>query len=930
MVKGVFCLLLLIVTTALGPFAHGHTVPELITLDQLMDDKDLARSYYDQLKIRFKNRNFDEVLLPEQFHRAPRLSFESYLEMLSTFQHLVKDLGLEPTLGQTSDLPIVRISPDGRLEYLDDSLIRSWSDISRLFIKRFEGLGFGHGTPDRQIKTLRYLVELANRQQFRGDMTELADALLCTSLGSRRYEFLKKHQLTDFLQYRVLEDAEKSAKVLAKTLGVAGRVIDKLIEHSTFRTVQRTNFFKKGIVIAPMTRMEGLFKSIGTGECARTACNRYMDTLYQDAFHLKVLNDGEEIGYLGIYKTISRDKKIKRWLLETIQTPILGDQHQLKYIKGLLTYLQQRALLDDSLLSLPGGSEKTYYTYNFKPVVASLGSIIENANYQIVESEYRHAEEVKNTNLLLYRRYAQSSQYLTQMVGDSMHRPQNAMAIGGGRMIELPPLLDQPSWVFDRYLEIHQLRDTVSLSSDPLRRKGEQLLSLLKVYDIWSYRKWLFDYREKIEDSKLNFYRYLPRRLMEAPFAAQFEYFKEYSTMSFHSADKIQSLREEVFLKVETVDQYLALTKSRGLKSGRFPQFLASSLDRFLPAMTEAQAMGLYESVLNSIGIHRFGVETARKIETRIQDSEKYVQFIYLSFGQVNGNVGISEEKLRQHLLLSTWKRHVFREQGWEKRYRLASRLLTLVGRENEFKVRSELLQTATDLSQIFQITESSSLNEGTDIWHAQYKSLVAKKFNEVIRKNISRDYLERNRSYVRHFLKVLGSTDKIEYATTALKSLHSYENFEWMLHEGLLSRSFLPEEIDQRLQNDLATLLVDNALVANLERKILAAGRNALLDSKLTEDLITFLEKVIQLPVQFQIEVFHRLSKRSPIFLARAAPEYEKVQALKRAWSKRLVEMGFDSAERVLGEFFAEPKKGKLQVAASAVSKFCSNLLQP
>ncbi|HAZ09345.1 MAG TPA: hypothetical protein DCZ01_12695 [Elusimicrobia bacterium] len=421
----------------------------LATVDDLLGDPATSLLYYELLKSRFKNRDFDEVFFSENpGARGPRLSPADYAKMLETLKRFLKEHPEEaPRLRELPRLQPFRLSGSGEVEPLPEELERSWTRIgpslSALW-KRVSGLAFlseydadarGRflrdlgaelGIPPDQARQaldltrsthmealVRTLGKQFNRARTPSTLSDIADTLLVLEAGPARTARLEG--LPGFAQHLVLEDLEKDAVRSGKRLGVPNKALGLLAARASLPGIPPSPFFHKGTTLLPMSRLDAVFKGIGTGECVRAACNRYFDAFFDDSMHLRILKDGKEIGFIGIYKTVEPKTGRKHWFLETIQFPLLSSAASgSRAIRGLIRELQQLALLDDSLLSIPA---KTFNSYNFKEVVAELETLPETKSGQAVKIVYRNPERIEKLQDFNSSDLSEFDQMLTKRAG---------------------------------------------------------------------------------------------------------------------------------------------------------------------------------------------------------------------------------------------------------------------------------------------------------------------------------------------------------------------------------------------------------------------------------------------------------------------------------------------------------------------------------
>ena len=468
----------------------GNSFPFLVTIEDLLHDPVLAQLYYNDLKIRFRNNNFEEILFLEDSQaRSARLTNADYNNTLRTLKAFFAKYPDE--LAKMQDVANQRpfaVNTDGSVRLPTDGNLESWKVINERFSQlsdSYTNLSFlndlDEASTQKVLKDLEAALSLteaklessfsifnqshqkalfeALKKQFNRKRNPqikkiISNTLIVTSSGPARLERIQNTSMPPHLSYYTYEDIEKAAIKEGRELNLPGVIVDNLRQNSSFQDIPSDNLFKKGTTVVPMSRGEGVFKGVGPGECVRSSCNRYFDAFFEDSHHLKILKDGKETGYIGIYKVKDKATGVKYWYIETIQSPLLvDDKSGTNKVRGIIKHLQQMAMFDDSLLVLPSTS---YNSWNYKEVIGALADIPETATGEIIEAEFRSESSMDKFRNFEISELSEFDQVIARNSGYSGNVLTNGFVFNEGKLTVVGALFDQPDWYLLAFDELKE------------------------------------------------------------------------------------------------------------------------------------------------------------------------------------------------------------------------------------------------------------------------------------------------------------------------------------------------------------------------------------------------------------------------------------------------------------------------------------------
>ena len=556
-------------------FAGAVTYPDLLTVDDILTNPEIADAYYALLKLRFRNGNFDEMLfLDDPSAASPRLSKLAYDQMLTTLRTYLSK--------HPSDLELLRRLPRGDAPFSIESgrtvtpskhEIAEWSKIGEM-LAGIQSANDGSSIED----LMRSFLGTKNEQT----LSKMAAALICRVSDGIDLDLLKRSPPTH--QYLVLESLERKARRAGQEANLPGKILDEFRKYSPFISIPRTDIFGKGTTVLPMSRLEAIFKGVGPGECVRTACHRYFDSLFDDAIHYRILIDGEESGHISILKTHESNRKY--WFIESIQSPGLVKDQDPRKIRSLIRHLQQVAIQEGAELAIPSSS---FNSYNFKEIPAALVTFPETHSNRslLLEMDGGHA------SLDRFRTYSSQAfsaidQEIVRGAGYTGTDLTNGFEFNSHRAVPVLPLVDQPDWYLIAADDLQKkpgFPPRINFSAK-LTDEARGVI-FARVTGGIPAKEYLFKLRQEalVSGDKgrakrlaRRLYNGIPEGLWDASFEEQLKFVKYRIDHIRQKAEYAQTLKDELYLRAETPNQYMQILDLGDRGDGReFSRFISST-----------------------------------------------------------------------------------------------------------------------------------------------------------------------------------------------------------------------------------------------------------------------------------------------------------------------------------------------------------------
>lgn len=870
---------------------YSISYPEFVSIDEILKDKEVAKSYYEYLRFRFRNGDLDETIFIEDSSlKGPRLSVSSYDDMVATVRAYVEKYPEEKArLAEISQYNPIRIEKNGMVTRLTSEQLNSWKEIgtelgkisekvnslgflkeygsselesiSKFFSKEL-GIPFDNIVETFDAKSTKHLDALIislqkqfNKKRNSQLLQDIADVLLTNeSRVGRLDRLIYDKSIPPYAKYMALEDIEKSAKDQGRRLSVTGKVTDNLLSQSSMKEVPRTNLFRKGTALIPMTRMEAIFKGIGPGECVRSSCNRYIDAFYKDALHFKIAKGGEETGYVAVYKVKEKGGKRKFWFVETIQSPMQDSRAgSASNVRSILKELQQLAAKDDSLLVLPA---KSYNSYNFKEVVAQLDNIPETKSGQKVTTELRHTDTIEQFDKFNKTGLSDLDQRIASASGYKKTITTNGLTFNQGSAIVVGSLLDQPDWILEKTPLLWEGKEVAhideSFKLDPLKRadlvmkNSSSVAAKINLLSLVSSLKNKGQSDIAAEVMK-KAYRQLPDEIQGLNFDEQYKYVKKQIEKVSMKASKALELKEELFLKASSWDDYMKIMELGDKTSSReFANFISSTINKFAHEASDTDLLKIYADNLRYMPDSNADFELTRGVGTHLKENDSFIQFVKYMRGEgISGS--FTGDDLRNTYIAENWDRFFPNESNWTKRLEFAEFLFPRLGNRADYHVRFGMFDKVTELYQIEEIMKIQKL------WKQLGKNrkiIFSSKIGDAIKnffENRSiKDFVHGNND-LKLLEKYLMPGDKNKVYTSLIKKIKTIEDLTLLMKVGAIDERYLVHLLKEDIPDDLrekVSKIVANSLKENGMIKLKKYGGESVLHGYSIED-VKELEKI-------------------------------------------------------------------------------------
>jgi hypothetical protein len=927
---------------------------DLLPLSQVIQNPKLRQEYYTLLQNRFRNGDFQEILFPERPSiTGPRLTYQTFEKTLASLQQLLRS---SPTAdAHLTDRPAIipfQVGADGRAQMLQDSA-ESWKTLFKRLDLLGKSIRSGHildnlSEADRakviqdagltsvqeigshwedssfRDQLLKALAKQFNRSKTPVSSRILADTLIGAEVSPAMMSTLSAGFTEQgFAQFRILSEFLAQARNRGTRLQLPRKIIENIAGSSSFADVPRSDFFKKGISFIPMTRQDAVFKGIGTGECVRSSCNRYVDALFDDSIHLSVLKDGREIGYVGIYKTLDQKTGTKVWALETLQFPNPSGG---RLIDGLVRHLQALAVNDGAFLAVPA---KSYNTYNFKENVADIEALPEVSAGQSTELDYQHPQQINAFEKKGMQELPAFNQFVADASGYKGKRLINAMTINGEKFSIVAPFPDQPDSVLVAHAELLNSRISKSLAGEKLSPldRGRLYLDLLPGYyareSIMADAEKLARQGEKNTASALLglIYRQLPENLRGRPFSEQLNYVDHQIKNVVMKPETAQDLKDELLLSAKTWEDYVSVLKLRDISSKYFPSFVFTSFDHFSAlAPAHFDWIGFYQSTLGDLPNAFSGLQWSRKILPFVNSPDDYLKIVRIARGMEKGG-RIGDKDLADLFTIETWEKYLPTTVSYDERQIWIHRLLSSVGNKGGISIRQTLLGKAASVREIHDILKGDSALPSSDAYPLILSKMTGDSITRVMDRPRSttdilsdlayfkalRPHLLRNDDYEAIIPSLLESAKTAEdlrklvdltgipiekftaVAATvpAQKAPVIYEHpAQYLLEPNLwrLRPVKLNDAINLSNTQDAQDLIRKLSNASNVKDKMLLASSRLMSqqDAKSLTGLIRIAE---ELPLGEQKQIFSMLMRNPYVYLTDYFPEHQALKEQLQTW---------------------------------------------
>ena len=954
-----------IITFSLNGFTQSF--PELITIEEIVKDKELAQHYYNSLQTRFKNGNFDDILFAHHATaRGRRFTQEDYENMLRTLNAFVNSNPDEiQRFREIAPIQPFKIQ-NSNIETISEAQSNSWNSITTKlqqishtpenFLNNYDSESAKKILADIKVvksgsrldftsrldqeNVIQSLVKHYARKKDQQTLKLIADLLIQFEAATRMDKF-KSWGLPGYLQYSVLEDIEKNAIRTGKNLGVPGKLLDSLLALSSLGTsVEKSNFFRKGTTFVPMSRFEATFKGIGPGECVRASCGRYFDSLMDDSFHIKILKDGKETGYIGIIKTVIPKTNNKVWFIETIQSPFLSDSSQSsKMMRGLLRHLQQQAILDNSLLAIPSFN---FNTFNYKEVPAELKAVPEVTSNSTYEVDFQNSDRIIKLNNFFKSSSADFDQRVAKNSGYKSNHLINGIFMNNGKVTILDPLMDQPDWFIQRSYDLLTNKSLGPIDYNFKLPPLERAQLVIKIDTGFAAKEHLYQLAQnqfaigKIKEAEEIFesaYEAIPENLRRASFKEQFDYVENRVKTVRQTYEFAQKLKDELMFKAKSWEEYKLIIELGDKGSEVFTPFILSTLDRFSADASSDEMFQIFKSNLKLLLTAEDDYEFARLVVKRLNKPEEFINLLTIAAGDVRGAGSFADKSMIYSLIIENWERFHPKDAPWEQRRDFAEKILLRSNNATDLKIRQRLLRQATSFSEIFDLSQIANPGgfKGDDF--KEFSSFLSDAIHEVA-KIKSVDELLADKDKIRSIANTLSSEDKKLVNNSLLKKVRTLKEAQ-----SFLGREAIPQEYFQTLFDSENLSLEDKVSLRRIQKPFsettiidtIAADTDAY-DSILDEHIklnaqfnnrvqvptikeaVIFenhLKKIMLQPLGLQKLYLETLSKTPQSYsLVSQVPHHASLIDTLNAWNISLKLQGIEATEILAKRFNLSPKR--------------------
>ena len=958
--------------------------PNLVTIEDLLNDPVLARLYYEDLKVRFRNGDFEEILfVDDQSARSARLNSSDYERTLKTLKAFFEKHPEE--LGRMQEVASQRpfsISSNGQVSYPTLENLQSWETIPQNFSSlgdSYADFSFLKELDDASIQKILTDIESIlslsqdelknvfsifnkshqhalfealkkefNRKRSPAIKKVIADTLLVAASGPARLERIQDLNMDSNLAYYTFEDIEKDAVKIGKIYQLPGNIVDSLRTNSSFKEVGRSNFFRKGTTIVPMSRGEGIFKGVGPGECVRSSCNRYFDAFFEDAEHMKILKDGKETGYIGIYKVVDKNSGMKYWYIETIQSPLLVSKDGSgQKVRGIIKHLQQLAIKDNSLLVLPSTS---YNSFNYKEVIGALAAIPETATGEVVETEFRSEKSMEKYREFKISELSDFDQVIAANSGYEKNILTNGFTFNGGKLSVVGFLQDQPDWYLVAYDELKETGEIKQIDPNVKLSIKERIDLFLKHGQGYKTKKYILDLVGQLENEgqhgvaaevRAKVYNTFPNDLRGKTFAEQLEYVEHQINNIVMDGSLAQELKDELTLKAKTWEEYKAIV-NLGDKEGKyFGPFFIASLNEFSDKAPAEEIISIFKSVIQDMPSEQFDMELIRKIAPRIETPDQFIDVLKAARGE--GVQGYIKETARRQFVIDNWERFYNQLSTWDARFDFGNDLLDRVDTSVDFQIRMRMFKQASNIEEVKKIMSMSSLYSLDEGQKVILSRIVSDKVIELIELGSVTDYdaIRMNLGDLENYL-VAVDEDRIKNSYVSLiKTLEDFESIKSKIstrdllalyHRPDISdelKSYIHPELKKKahfeslLNSELGDFesAFDIADKEDIKQTLNYAKKNKLkayissleasqspnvLKSSDAKSLSIYLNLVADEPVEFQKELLASLTNFKGAVISDLIPNHKELRETLEKWGQSLENQGIESGKKKIFTSFS------------------------
>ena len=683
---------------AADPRAFGA----LYTIEDLRQNPTLRAKHFELLRHRFENSNFEEVLFVNSPARSVRLTEQNHTLMIeAATRFLTENKSLIPRdfLAERPQWPAFAIKykngsatlreleishskfglflDQKKQEFISNQYLsglkpETRQELVRLLAKKNPSVQSEVDLGARALiasPDLARQVGLAWRDISRFDNS---DTVLNCATTQMIGEWLRENQLLesqksfdslDALNLMYLKNSLSSEmQQMIKDLQMPGKISKNFFATAGYSEAAKDVSLPKGeTVVLPMSRWEQMFKGIGPGECIRCSANRFFDAFYPDSLAFAILQDGLELGYIGIYRTYDLKNGQKYWYIDTIQTPGLvsaAGSHVL--LDAVLARLEMYAAKDGALLAV---ASSNWNSINFKENAAILqtrGQLDEReAAFQkspmlAAISQFVEANEQNHHQMIMF-----NSGYVDQsrLMYNSLRMNKYWL-----RVLEPSPLLSNT--------ENDQIIEQINhLPKDPLA-------PALKYR---AYKNQKLDLEKDLGRTQMD--RLMKQLLLTKDSASRLRAIKRYSAQDLSFAQVI-------------VQFAIPLLEDDGFKDW----------------------LELYKLILPKAIDDLVDMSFAYEISSRLQSPDDFLQFIKISRGMVKGAGLVGDQDRLLRLVVARFSSMLNQIDDSKRKMDFSESVLDLIASSADASVRVILLNQAKTLDEIESIMNLSRAPDDQDL----------------------------------------------------------------------------------------------------------------------------------------------------------------------------------------------------------------------
>lgn len=727
-VKKIHARLFLLLAAGSALFAapsRAQSIPTLIELTDLQNRPGTTSAFYESLERRFLNGDFSEVLFTDRPKIAgPRFDRKLLDSMILSVGQIVasQDISAQ-SLRVTPEIAPFRISPQSS-SAITAGTLESWTGIGDTLtslLEPFRNLTYLSGLKDDARARVLAKLPPEIRIDDAGQVKALAQALSAEyartrdaavldsirrllaahALGTFRASRLAGWKLEPWQQYQVLEDVLSKAAQLGGEWQVPGKAVEGLWQLPELSAVAKSDFFRKGVTVVPMTRFEAVFRSLGPGECVRCSFNRYGDALTRYAFHLKVIKNGAEIGYVSVYRTVASNG-VPVWLLETIQAPLAGRMPGQSPVRSLLRHLQEVAALSGAVLALPAGQ---WNSFNFKDTTAELLRMPEVAAAEKMPVEIQYPADLEIFNRHIKTDAMARDRATAENSGYRQNARTNGLSFNEGKVWVLAPFHDLPDAALTKF---HGLFNPGASYSAPLSLL-DRITILASRPQSAEFKRWALAQAADSDPRTLAaiqalLYKETPKKHWNDGFEGHYAYVEHQINNVQMSAARAQRLKDELYPKVRDWRDYSRIIRLGDKKTEHFSPFILSNLHRNFAGATELEATQVFDANFGYIQVSEGDITLSEDVFRQIRSAEAFVRVVGM-FKKNSSGGSFRDSRIRDGVITNNWERFITPETPWSAVYALArDHVLPDLSHDSDLKVFAALIRRAETTGQLQEI----------------------------------------------------------------------------------------------------------------------------------------------------------------------------------------------------------------------------------